>query len=439
MTSMAAKGEQKLTRESETRRRLDLTISSAEVETATEGAARQMSRKLRIPGFRRGHVPTKVIRQRFARELQEEVVEKLAARHLAAFMDAGQEDPVAPPVLKEEQLNEDGSLRLVALYEVQPPVHLGKYRGLTANQPSAALSDREVDEALESVRMGMTRLHPVEDRGAGEGDDVLVDMEGRHLEGEDKGASFAREEIALRLEGDDVHPDLWKALLGAQAGFTRDVTVTYPADYRTQGLAGRTIQYQLKVKSVRQPRTPLLDDDLARDVGDFKDLADLRQRVREDLKRRKEKEAQESVRQSLLRQLLEAHPLEVPQVLVDQEVHRRLEAIAHQLARQGVDPSQAGVDWHKEKERQAERVRDDIRAARLLDAIAEAEKLAVKDEDLERHLEKEAAREKQSLAALRASWQKDGRLDALHRHMRRDSVLDFLSSVGHIHREGEST
>jgi trigger factor len=115
-----------------------------------------------------------------------------------------------------------------------------------------------------------------------------------------------------------------------------------------------------------------------------------------------------------------------------------LEAIAHQLARQGVDPTQAGVDWPKEKERQVVRVRDDIRAARLLDSIAEAEKLEVKDEDMEQHLKEEAARAQQPLATLRASWQKDGRLDALHRHMRRDSVLDFLSSVGHIQKEGES-
>ena len=438
MTSMPAKVEPKLTRESETRRRLDLTIPAAEVETATEEAARQMSRKLRIPGFRRGHVPTKVVRQRFARELREEVVEQLASRHVSAFMDAGQEDPVAPPVLKEEQMVVDGRLTLVALYEVQPPVQLGEYRGLAASQPSTAVSDQEVDEALESVRMGMTRLHPVEDRGAAEGDDVLVDMEGRHQEGEDKGATFQREGIGLRLEGDDVHPDLWRALLGAQAGFSRDVTVVYADDDRTRGLAGRTIQYHLKVQAVRQPRIPLLDDDLARDAGNFKDLAELRQRVREDLQRRKEKEAQESVRQSLLHLLLKGHPLEVPQVLVEQEVHRRLEAIAHQLARQGVDPTQAGVDWPKEKERQGERVREDIRAARLLDAIAEAEKLEVKDEDMERHLEEEAARAQQPLAALRASWQKDGRLDALHRHMRRDSVLDFLISVGHIHKEGES-
>ncbi|TDI40462.1 MAG: trigger factor [Acidobacteria bacterium] len=438
VTSMPAKVDPKLTRENETRRRLDLTIPAAEMETATEEAARQMGRKLRIPGFRRGHVPTKVVRQRFARELQEEVIEQLASRHVAAFMDSGQEDPVAPPVLKEQQVVEDGSLKLVAIYEVQPPVQLGEYRGLAASRPSTTLSDQEVDDALESIRMGMTRLHPVEDRGAAEGDDILVDMEGLDLEGEEKGVTFRREGIGMRLAGDDVHPELWKALLGAQTGFCREVTVAYPDDYRTKGLAGRTIRYQLNVKSVRQPRTPLLDDDLARNAGDFKDLAELRQRVQEDLQHRKEKDAHESVRQSLLNQLLERHPLVVPQVLVDQEVHRRLESIAHQLARQGVDPTQAGVDWPKEKERQAERVREDLRAARLLDAIAEAEKLEVKDVDMERHLAEEAARANQPLPVLRASWQKDGRLDALHRHLRRDAVLDFLSSVGHIQKEGES-
>jgi trigger factor len=397
-----------------------------------------MGRNLRLPGFRKGHVPASVVRQRFASELQEEIVQKLASRHVSAFLDQCEEEPVAPPVLEKHQVAEDGSLTLVALFEVQPPIKLDSYRELAGRRPATAVSDADVQQALESLRRGMTRLRAVENRGAQDGDDVVVEMKGQHLAGSDQGSTFKREEIALQMSGDDVHPDLLKALVGAQVGFTRDVTIEYPEDYRTPALAGRTIRYDLTVRAVREPQIPALDDDLAREAGDFKDLAELRQRVREDLGRRKEHASQEAVRQSVLAQLLERHPFPVPDVLVEKETRQRLEAMASQLASQGVDPTQAGVDWPAEKERQAGKVRDDIRAARLLDAIAGAEDIQADDKEVTRRLEHEAEHAKKSLAVLRAAWEKEGRLEALTRHLRREAVLDFLISVGHIHDEGES-
>ncbi len=318
------------------------------------------------------------------------------------------------------------------------PWVLGEYRQLEASRPGSRVEDDEVNEALESLRKGMTRLHPVETRGAQEGDDVLVDMKGQHLTGPDKGSTFQREGLSLRLEGDDVHPDLWRALVGGQAGFTRDATIEYPDDYRTPALAGRGIRYDLEVKAVREPRVPDLNDDLAREAGDFDTLEALRQRVAEDLGRRKKHHAEEAVRQALLRQLLERHEFQVPAVVVEHEVRQRLESMAHELARQGVDPTQAGVDWAKEKERQEARVREDVRATRILDAIAEAESIQATEEDVEKRLEEEAQRHGKPLAALRSGWEKEGRIEALRRHLGREAVLDFLISVGHIHDEGES-
>jgi trigger factor len=438
VTSPETTPEPRLTRDGETRRRVELSISAEQVEEATAAAARDMGRNLRLPGFRKGHVPASVVRQRFATELEDEIVQKLASRHMAEFLDGSEEEPVAPPVLEKHEVVEDGTLELVALFEVQPPIKLDSYRELKGRRPSTVVSEEDVDLALQSLVKGMTRLRAVEDRGAQDGDDVVVEMKGQHLTGDDKGSTFQQEEIALQMSGDDVHPDLLKALLGAQVGFTRDVTIEYPEDYRTPALAGRTIRYDLSVKAVREPQVPELNDDLAREAGDFKDLDELRQRVRDDLGRRKEHESQEAVRQSVLGELLERHAFEVPAVLIEQEVRHRLEALARQLASQGVDPSQAGVDWPAEKERIAGKARDDIRAARLLDAIAEAEEILVDEEEVTRRLEHEAEHAKRPLAALRASWEKEGRLDALKRHLKREAVLDFLISVGHIDEEGES-
>jgi trigger factor len=418
-------------------RHLEIHVSAEEVEKETDTAARRLGRKTRLPGFRPGKAPVKVIRQRFGAELDEETVEGLASRHVGAILKEHEEEPVASPVLEGHERLDDGSLKLTARFEVHPPFQVADYRGLSLKRPPATLGDDEMDAALESIRQGMARLRPVDDRGATRGDDVLVNLDGEFMEGPEKGERFQRQELPLQIGSDDFHAQMSIALEGARAGETREAVIHYPADYRTEGLAGRVIRYQLHVEAVRQREIPDLDDALARDAGDFENLAALREKVREDLTRDKERRADEAVRNDVIRHLLERNPFEVPPVLVQQEAMRRLEGLARELAARGVDPAQAGVEWEKERDRQAGRAADDIRVARILDAVAEKESLVADDAEMKKLFEAEAKVRKRTAAAVRGEYEKDGRIENLRRHMTRDRVLDFLISLGHIHSEGE--
>jgi trigger factor len=418
-------------------RRLEIRVPPGEVEQETDTVARRLGRRSRLPGFRPGKAPVAVIRQRFGPEVEEEVVEALVSRHVGAILEEHGAKPVASPVLEKRERLEDGSLELTARFEVHPPFEVADYRGLSLKRPSATLESKELDAALESIRQGMARLRPVDDRGAARGDDVLVNLEGEYLEGPEKGERFQRQDLALQIGSEDFHPQMSIALEGGRRGETREAVIHYPQDYRTEGLAGRAIRYQLHVEAVRQREIPDLDDALARDAGDFESLADLREKVREDLTRDKARRADAAVRDDVMRQLLDRNRFEVPPVLVQQEAMRRLEGLARELASRGVDPGTAGVDWEKERDRQARRAADDIRAACILDAVAEKESLAADDEEMKKYFETEAAVRKRTVAAVRGEYEKNGRIEGLRRHLTRDRVLDFLISLGHIHSEGE--
>ena len=419
------------------RRRLEIQIPPAEVEGEIRRAARALAKDLRLPGFRRGKVPADLIRKRYAEQVESEAVERLAGRHVKPILEGEGLEPVGPPVLDKHEYQPGQPLNMVIRFEIEALFELADYRGLKVARPDPRVQDEEVDRALESIRQGMARLRTVENRGAREGDDVLLDLHGNHLEGSQAGESFERGEITLIIGTEDVHPDLSRTLVGTRAGEEREVTIRYPDDYRTPALAGCTIRYRMRVTAVRERQLLELGDDLAREVGEFGTLEELRKSIREDLERKKATWAKEKVREGLVRALLERNRFEVPGSLVEQEARRRLEGLAREMAASNVDPEQAGIDWKEEWELQARRAELDLRTSRILDAVAEKESIQVPEEDIERLIEKEAEQSKKKAAVIRARWLKEGRINALNRHLRRDRVLDFLAAVGHIHDESE--
>ena len=413
------------------RRRLRLAIPAAEVEAEFAAAARRLAREVRVPGFRRGRAPTAVLRARHGDALNEDVVEALARRHLGRVLERRGTVPVVRPVLESADRDADGTLKIDLVFEVEADLVLGDYRGLTGVREVRDVAEPEVDEALEALRQGLARVRAVEERGAAPGDEVTLDLEGEHVDGPEAGGRFQRPGLIVQVGGDELHPDLSAALVGGRAGEERRVTIRYPEGYRTPALAGRTIAYLLRLGAVRDRLVPALDDELAREAGPFADLAALRAAVRQDLEGERRARGEQALRDELARQLLERHPLEVPEGLVQHEVRHRLEGMARELASRGVDAA-TSVDWRAEGERLAGRLRDELRLVRVLDAIAARESIEPPAGSVDAVLEREAAAARRPAATLRAQWEKDGRMAALAGHLRRRSVLDFLIAVGHI-------
>jgi trigger factor len=417
------------------RRELRIEVPADKVREEMDRAAERLARSVRLPGFRPGKAPLSLVRSRYGKAIEEEAVEHLLSQCTRLAIDEQGLQPLHAPHLSSMDFRPGEPLSFRTVFEVRPAVEPRGYDKLKVSVDPEPVTDAQVDERLESIRQTAARLAPIEGRAARAGDILLADV--RWWRGAREGKPTERPGVHLELGSDAQHPEFSRALEGAEPGQVRDFEIEYPADYRAAELAAARIFYRVKVRALRERQVPALDDALAREVGEFADLAALRVEVRRRAEaEEKEKARAESVRRAL-DALLEANPIDVPEIMVEAQIDDQLEDVARALAAQGVALERAQVDWKAERERWREAARRSVAARLLLEAIAERESIEVSAQALEERLQREAQRARQPLAAVRSRLEKSGAIAALERQLRRERVLDFLLTGVKIERVAE--
>jgi len=410
---------------------LDVLADPDEVERETEAVVEQWAHRARIPGFRPGKVPPSLVRTRFAKEIREDVRDRLLARlHAAATEERGLK-PLGEPVVEEVSFEKDRTLHFRTTFEVSPDFTVKSYRGVEAHEPPAEVTEQEIGTTLEELRRSQVRLVTEEERAASTGDLIVADVEGAPEGGE----PFRREGMQIEVGAFGNLPAFNEGLLGATAGATREFPVIYPTEYEAKHLAGKTVSYRIRVHEVKRALYPNLDDEFAKDLGEFETLDALKTRIRADLTERKRAEVAVAVRQSVLDKVLLENPIPLPDVLVQDEIQHRLEDAVRGLIVQGIDPRRIEVDWKALRERQEEPARKSVHARLVLDRVAVMESIAVSDQEVEERIRKEAARAGEEPRTVRNRVAKGPGLEALKNQMLREKSLDFLTSVANIHRE----
>ena len=401
-----------------------------EVSAETESVLRRYASQVRLPGFRQGKAPADMVRKRFAKEIEDDVKERLITR---LWREATREKDLAPlgePVLDELTHEAGGPFRFKTTFEVLPRFEPKDYRGVEARQGASVVEEAEVDEALESIRQSHARYIVDAARAAQAGDVLVADFE-EEAPGEDP----KKRERAVIEVGGASNPEPFNAkIVGVQAGAALDFHVDYPNDHPAPALAGKRVRYGLAVHEVKRKELPPLDDEMAKDVGEFESLAALRARLRTDLEARKEAAARSAVRQSILDKVLLANPIPLPDVLVEEEIQHRLEDVVRDLMYHGVDPRQVELDWKELRDKNEEPARKIVHARLVLDAVARAEGVAVASGEVDGRIRREAERVGENPDALRARLTKSGGLQALEIQMVREKSLDLITSVANIHR-----
>lgn len=269
------------------------------------------------------------------------------------------------------------------------------------------------------------------ERAAEAGDVAMIDVRGVPGEGE----PFERESMPIEVGSERNLPQFNEHVAGATAGASFEFDVPYPEDYGAEELAGKTVAYTLVVKEVKRRELPDLDDEFAKDLGEFDDLAALRARVRQDLELRKRGEADGEVRRALLDKLLVENPVVLPDQLVDAEVQTRLQEIVRNMYQQGVDPEKQEIDWKEVRDRQLDPARKAVHARLLLDAVTREQKLEVAAKEIDETIRREAARHEQPYEELRKRVVEGGGMQALETQLLREKSLDYLMSVANIRNE----
>lgn len=429
---------------SETRKHLSFEIPPDVVEAEITRVAKGYSKTARVPGFRPGKVPAHVVKQRYRDQILYDVANDLIPRLVGSELRERGLRPVATPDIRDVVIEEGRPLTFVADFETLPPIEPGEYVGLSLRKPPAVLEVGDVDRALTELQQRAARWHPVEDRPADIGDTLLMDLtrtrrtsviempgERRPVPGGQDDKPETLQNVSLELGATANPPGFDRQLAGTTSGETRSFVVDYPQDYEVRELAGATVDYDVTVKGVRRKEILPLDDEFAKEVSEVETLEALRDRVRHDLQHNAEHEANDRVRHDLLTEL--AGRIRVaPDVMVDQEIERRLEEFVRRLMEQGVDPNTAKIDWEEFRERQRGPASETVRSTLVLDEISRREGVEATDEDVAAEIARFAERSGRTPAAVRARLEKDGALDRIRAGVRREKTVTWLLEKANV-------
>lgn len=409
---------------SETQKNITIEIPSDVVDAEIDRVAKGYSKQARLPGFRPGKVPSNIIKQRFREQIHHDVMHDLIPRAVEEALQERGIEPVTTPDIKDVSLREGEPLKFTAAIETVPPFDPGDLSTISLRRASATIADDDVARTLERFREQAAKYEPVEGRPIADGDTAVLEIDRTDPDGK----VDRHEDVSVELGAAGNPPGFDENLVGLAPGEEKTFVVHFPADYAVTDMANTDVTYKVKVKDVRRKVLPELDDEFAKDVGEFESLAALRERVRGDMEAEAEHHARQQVRSDLLKALAERITFELPASLVDREIDRRLEEFVRRLMDQNVDPRKAGIDWGQFREAQREPARNAVASALVLDELARRENLTVSPEDVDKEVEQFATRAKRTPAAVRAQLEKEGGLARLAAGLRREKAVDFAMS-----------
>jgi len=406
----------------ETRKTVRVEIPNTVVDETINRVATDYSRKARIPGFRPGKAPARVIKQRFKDQILHDVARDLIPQAVDAALREKGLEAVDTPDVREVKIEEGQPLTFTASFDTVPPFDPGDLSTIAFTRASSAINDEAVQMALQRLRDRGGRNEPVEGRGVDHGDTVTLDLERRDA----GGTPDTHKDVSVELGAKANPPGFDEQLLGLETGATKSFTLHYPADYAMTELANTDVAYTVTVKGLKRRVLPELDDEFAKDLGEFDSLDALKTRVREDLEHEAKHAAEREDRSELMKQLATRLPFDVPASMVDREIDRRLEDFARRLMDQNVDPRTAGIDWNAFRESQRDVSREAVAAALVLDEITRRETIEVSESEVEAEVVKYAERTSRTPAAVRAALEKEGGLPRISAGLRREKSIEFV-------------
>jgi trigger factor len=416
---------------SPTRKQIDVEIDAATVSNVYDRISDNYAKSASVPGFRPGHAPRAVVRTRFKEQIRTEVLRELLPDAVQKAVEEHKLEPLGEPELNLE--NSEGldklgqqSISFNVSVEVLPEIKLADYKGLAVSRTTRPVKDEDIDRVIESLRENSATLEPVENRGAQVGDTVTANFHGTFL-GEPEAEPIKVEDVDVVLGGEGVVQEITDQLIAAKPDDEKTFTVDYPADFSAKGLAGKQIEYAVKVNAVRIRELPELDDDWAQSLSEeIETLEQLRTKVRSDLEQQVGNESDNRMRAALIRQLVDEHQFELPERLVEHQTEHRLESVVRDMIGQGIDPRNPELQWDKARESLKEQASYDLRSSLLLERIAADEKIEVSDQEVEDEINAIADASRQSPDQVRAILTKQGGERSIAGRLRNRKALNLL-------------
>ena len=427
---------------SPTQKEIHLEIDAASLKEAYGKVSQKYARGANVPGFRKGYAPLDVVRLRYKEEIQNEVLQQIVPAKVTEAIEEHNLQPLAEPHLHiddAENITVNGSkpIGLHVHVEVMPDVPLPKYEGLEVTRRVKPVEDSEIEDLIANRLSQEAALIPVEGRASEIGDTVIADLEG--VFDDDPGADPIKAENLEVVLGDEVIEKAFtENLVGVREDDEKEFTVSYPEEFSSPALAGKTVHYKAKIKSVGRSETPELNDEWAKSLDEgYESLDDLRTKLRADLETYAGSDADARVRNNAIAKLIEENAFEVPKTLIENQARNLLNNFARDLQQRGVDLNTVDNNFiemaYHQMQTQAER---DVRGAMLLEKVAEAENVEVTKEEVEEEIGKMAEYYRTTPDEVRESLKRQGGENSIENNLRTRKSIEALIAKAKV-AEGE--
>lgn len=414
------------------KKKLEIEIEAREVDKKINDAYRELGKGIRIPGFRAGKVPRKILEQRFGSQVMEDVTRRLVNETLAKAVEETNTYPLSLPVIENEILKGGQGFRYSATMEVRPEFELKDYMGLEVEKEICAVTEKDVDSQLEEVRKTHGELTPIgEERGTKEEDYVILEYEGfedgKAVEG------VKANNFLLKIGSNDFHPDFEKGLIGLKKGEGSEVKVKFEDNYLRANLAGKMVNFKVKVIDIKEMKLPELSDEFARGLGaDFKDLEDLRKKIKEGLVAREENRVDRELKMRLLGRITDGVDFELPESLVDSELSGAVENIRQNLMRSGSNMEKAGLNEARLREEIRPASEKRVKQMLVLAEIARKDGLSVSEMELSEGFKGMAMSTGQEPEALRKYYEANHLIESFRQNLLEEKALNYLAKGANI-------
>ncbi|PYS28085.1 MAG: trigger factor [Acidobacteria bacterium] len=420
---------------SECKKNLEIEIPQEDVDAEINHIAQELARKARVPGFRPGKAPVGVVKTRYRDEIVSEMMQHLLPKYFGAAIETRKLDIVQAPQYEGIDYTSGQPLRFKAVFEIYPALDVTNYVGIPVEEVSSKVEDSEVEGQLKKLQEDMAELVPVEeDRSVKEGDFTEISFTGTFPESDQP--PVTAEKAVCEIGGRTTLKEFTENLLGTRVNDEKTFGVSYRPDYPEKRLAGKTVEYKVKVEAIKQKELPDIDDEFAQRLGDYKTLDGLKAKIREDLGKHKAEHAQEQMREKLLEWLEDNNEFELPESLVERQLQIRVQRLVRDLARQGINPQRLDVDWGRIREDQQQQAVRDVKGSLILEHVSEKENIDVTNEEIDAEIEKIAAETKRPLEKVREVLTRDDGLDRLKTQIRNKKTLDFLQERARVQNVG---
>lgn len=412
-------------------RKVSIEVDPERVASELARAYVGLSRRVKLRGFRPGKAPRKVLERHFKDEVEREVVERLVQTTFTEAVREQSIEAVAPPHVSFAEaaptLAEGQPLKYTARVEVKPQVQPKDYRGLSVTRKPPEVTDQMVSDEITKLQESMGQLVPVEGRfEAQDGDFAVIDHEGT-IDGKPFEGGKA-EGVTVKVGKGAIQEGFIPQLVGRKLGETVEFDETLPADHRDPALRGKTAHMKVTLKTLKTRQLPALDDALVKSVGmeGVETLDALRARIRGDMEKREQRRSDAELRDALLKAALAKNDFEVPPALVERAIDAMIEGAAERFARSGIDIRQLDLDVARMRADLREQALLQVRGALLLEAIADAEKIEVTDDDYQAEAAKIAEEVGAPLAKVQAQMRGKDAREALKNRIREDKAFALL-------------